>query len=123
MASLRSIHVWAILVFAAAVTLTLSSARMMGGVMRMPGGWTMAMAWMRMPDQTWLGAAAMFAAMWLAMMVAMMLPSSLPMLLLYRRVVAFRGESHASWLVWLVAHVVGVASIGADVITLAHALV
>lgn len=26
----------------------------MGG-MRMPGGWTMSMAWMQMPGQTWLG--------------------------------------------------------------------
>src|SRR5207247_6795749 len=70
----------------------MSSARMMSGAMPMPGGWTMAMAWMRMPGQTWLGAGAMFAGMWLAMMVAMMLPSTLPMLLLYRRVIVFRGE-------------------------------
>ena len=89
--------------FVAAAALTLSSARMMGGAMPMPGGWTMAMAWMKMPGQSWFGAAGMFAAMWLAMMVAMMLPSSLPMLLLYRRVVTFRGESHADALVWLMA--------------------
>jgi predicted metal-binding membrane protein len=99
----RSIHAWAVVVFATAVGLTLLSGRMMGGAMPMPGGWTMAMAWMRMPGQTWLGASAMFAAMWLAMMVAMMLPSSLPMLLLYRRVVMFRGESHPDSRVWLMA--------------------
>lgn len=46
----------------------------MGG-MPMPGGWTMSMAWMRMPGQTWTGAAAAFLAMWAVMMAAMMLPS------------------------------------------------
>jgi predicted metal-binding membrane protein len=55
----------------------------MGG-MSMPGGWTMSMAWMRMPGQTWLGAAASFLGMWVAMMVAMMLPSLVPMLWRYR---------------------------------------
>jgi hypothetical protein len=30
------------------------------GEMPMPGGWTMSMAWMRMPGQTWPGAAASF---------------------------------------------------------------
>jgi len=42
----------------------------------MPGGWTMAMAWTRMPGQTWPGAAASFLGMWVVMMVAMMLPWS-----------------------------------------------
>jgi hypothetical protein len=28
------------------------------GEMAMPGGWTMSTAWMRMPGQTWAGAAA-----------------------------------------------------------------
>ena len=28
------------------------------GDMPMPGGWTMSMVWMRMPGQTWPGAAA-----------------------------------------------------------------
>jgi predicted metal-binding membrane protein len=31
------------------------------------------MAWMRMPGQTWLGAAASFLGMWVVMIVAMML--------------------------------------------------
>ena len=53
----------------------------------MPGGWTMSMAWMRMPGQTWLGAAASFLGMWIVMMVAMMLPSLVPMLWRYRRAV------------------------------------
>jgi predicted metal-binding membrane protein len=57
----------------------------MSGGMAMPGGWTMSMAWMRMPGQTWLGAAAAFMAMWIVMMVAMMLPSLASMLAGYRR--------------------------------------
>ena len=32
--------------------------------MPMPGGWTMAMAWMRVPGQTWPGAAVSFLGMW-----------------------------------------------------------
>jgi predicted metal-binding membrane protein len=48
--------------------------------MEMPGGWTMSMAWMRMPGQSWLGAAATFIGMWSVMMVAMMLPVLVPML-------------------------------------------
>jgi len=95
--------VGAVVVFAIAVALTLSSSRMMGTAMPMAGGWTMAMAWMRMPGQTWLSAGTMFAGMWLAMMVAMMLPSSLPILLLYRRVILFRGERRPTLLIWLMA--------------------
>jgi predicted metal-binding membrane protein len=57
------------------------------GDMPMPGGWTMSMAWMRMPGQTWPGAAASFLGMWVVMMVAMMLPSLLPMLRRYRAAV------------------------------------
>jgi len=53
--------------------------------MPMPGGWTMSMMWMRMPGQTWSGAAASFLGMWLVMMVVMMLPSLVPMLSRYRR--------------------------------------
>src|SRR5262249_48057965 len=60
--------------------------------MAMPGGWTMSMAWMRMPDQTWAGAAASFVGMWAVMMVAMMLPSLVPMLWRYREEVASAGE-------------------------------
>jgi predicted metal-binding membrane protein len=55
--------------------------------MPMPGGWTMSMAWMRMPGQTWPGAAASFLGMWVVMMMAMMLPSLLPMLRRYRAAV------------------------------------
>jgi len=61
------------------------------GEMSMPGGWTMSMVWMRMPGQTWPGAAASFLVMWTVMMVAMMLPSLLPMLWRYRQAVRLRA--------------------------------
>jgi predicted metal-binding membrane protein len=53
--------------------------------MDMPGGWTMSMAWMRMPDQGWVEAFGVFLAMWAVMMVAMMLPVVSPVLFRYRR--------------------------------------
>src|SRR5262245_491052 len=64
----------------------------MGG-MPMPGDWTMSMAWMRMPGQSWSSAAATFLGMWVVMMVAMMLPSLVPMLLRYRRAVCCAGTA------------------------------
>jgi predicted metal-binding membrane protein len=82
------------LLFAASATATIvwcASMSTMGG-MAMPGGWTMSMAWMRMPDQTWPGAAAAFLGMWLVMMVAMMLPSLVPMLWRYRKAVGGTAE-------------------------------
>jgi predicted metal-binding membrane protein len=42
------------------------------------GGWTTSMAWIRMPGETFLGAAASFLGMWVVMMAAMMLPSLVP---------------------------------------------
>jgi predicted metal-binding membrane protein len=76
------------LLFVASTAVTVAwcgSMSAMGG-MPMPGGWSMSMAWMRMPGQTWLAAAATFLAMWTVMMVAMMLPSLVPMLRAYRDV-------------------------------------
>jgi predicted metal-binding membrane protein len=55
------------------------------GEMTMPGGWTMSMAWMPMPGQTWRSTAASFVFMWVAMMLAMMLPSLVPVLWRYRQ--------------------------------------
>ena len=63
------------------------------GQMTMPGGWTMSMAWMRMPGQTWPGVATSFLSMWVVMMVAMMLPSLIPMLWRYRQAVGRTGET------------------------------
>jgi predicted metal-binding membrane protein len=71
----------------AAVTIVWCGSMSAMGEMPMPGGWTMSMAWMRMPGQTWLGAAASFLGMWVAMMAAMMLPSLAPMLWRYRKAV------------------------------------
>jgi predicted metal-binding membrane protein len=70
--------------------------------MPMPGGWTMSMAWMRMPGQTWPGAAASFLGMWVVMMVAMMLPSLVPMLWRYRQAVGRIGETRLGRLTALV---------------------
>jgi predicted metal-binding membrane protein len=83
------------LLFAASAVVTIVWCASMSamGEMSMPGGWTMSVAWMRMPGQTWLGAAASFVGMWVAMMVAMMLPSLLPTLWRYRRAVESTGEA------------------------------
>ena len=73
------------LLFLASAAVTLAWCGSMSGGMRMPGGWTMSMAWMRMGGQSWAGSAASFIGMWTVMMVAMMLPSLVPMLSAYRR--------------------------------------
>src|SRR4030095_16865686 len=69
-----------ILLFAASAAAPVVWCASMMCEMPMPGDWTMSMAWMRMPGQTWPGAAVSFLGMWVAMMVAMMLPSLVPML-------------------------------------------
>jgi len=76
-----------------AVTIVWSASMSRMGEMPMPGGWTMSMAWVLMPGQTWPGAAASFFIMWAMMMVAMMLPSLVPMLSRYRRAVGRTGET------------------------------
>jgi predicted metal-binding membrane protein len=82
------------LLFAASTAATIAWCSSMSamGEMPMPGGWTMSMAWMRMPGQTWPGAAASFLGMWVVMMMAMMLPSLTPTLWRFRKAVAGRGE-------------------------------
>ncbi len=60
------------------------------------------MAWMRMPGQTWPGAAAAFMGMWMVMMMAMMLPSLVPMLSLYRGSLRGPGEARLGVLTALV---------------------
>ena len=92
------------LLFAASTTLTIvwcASMSAMGGML-MPGGWTMSMAWMRMPEQTWASAAASLLGMWVVMMVAMMLPSLVPMLWRYREAVACAAETRLGLLTALV---------------------
>src|SRR5260370_40652344 len=84
-----------VLPFAASVAGTIVWCASMSAMaeMPMPGGWTMSMAWMRMPGQTWPGAAASFLGMWVVMMVAMMLPSLVPMLWRYRQAVGRTSET------------------------------
>jgi predicted metal-binding membrane protein len=92
------------LLFAASAAVTIvwcASMSAMGG-MPMPGDWTMSMAWMRMPGQTWSGAAASFLGMWVVMMGAMMLPSLVPMLWRYRQAVGRTGGTRLGRLTALV---------------------
>jgi predicted metal-binding membrane protein len=91
------------LLFAASAAMTIlwcTSMSAMGG-MPMPGGWTMSMAWMRMPGQTWPGAAASFLGMWVVMMLAMMLPALVAVLRRYREAVG-GTETRLDWLTALV---------------------
>ena len=92
------------LLFAGSVTATIvwcASMSAMGG-MPMPGGWTMSMVWMRMPDQTWPGAAASFLGMWVVMMVAMMLPSVVPTLWHYHQGAGAAGAMRSGLLTAIV---------------------
>jgi predicted metal-binding membrane protein len=91
-----------VFVTSAAVTVVWCASMPMTG-MEMPGGWTMSMAWMRMPGQTWPGAAATFIGMWAVMMIAMMLPSLVPMLSRYREAVGGRSVTRLGRLTALVA--------------------
>ena len=98
-----SVVAFSSLLFVASVAATVfwgTSMSAMSG-MPMPGGWTMSMAWMRMPGQTWTFTAASFLGMWAVMMVAMMLPSLVPMLHRYRESVGITG-ARLGWLTALV---------------------
>jgi predicted metal-binding membrane protein len=103
-ASQRAFFGVSALLFAAsaAVTVVWCASMSQMGAMQMPGGWTMSMAWMRMPGQTWPGAAASFLGMWVVMMVAMMLPSLVPMLWRYRQAVGSTGATRLGGLTALV---------------------
>jgi predicted metal-binding membrane protein len=92
------------LLFAAATAGTIVWSASMAAMpeMPMPGGWSMSMAWMRMPGQSWPGAAAAFLGMWVVMMVAMMFPSLVPMLRRYRQAVGPPGEARLGRLTALV---------------------
>jgi len=83
----RTLLVTAALGFIASAAVTVAWCGSMSAMpgMEMPGGWTMSMAWMRMPGQGWPAAATTFLGMWAVMMIAMMLPAAVPMLLRHRR--------------------------------------
>jgi predicted metal-binding membrane protein len=93
----------AALAYLASVAATIYLCRSMPGGMPMSGGWTMSMAWMKMPGQSWPGSAAGFIAMWAVMMVAMMLPSHVPMLVSYRRGIHPAGTARCGRLTMLVS--------------------
>jgi predicted metal-binding membrane protein len=103
-ASQRAFFGVSALLFAASAALTIvwCASGSATGEMPMPGGRTMSMAWMRMPGQTWPGAAASFLGMWVVMMVAMMLPSLVPMLWRYRQAIGGTAETHLGRLTALV---------------------
>jgi len=85
-------------VVSTAVTIVFSTSMSEIDEMPMPGGWTMSMAWMRMPGQTWVGAAGAFTSLWVVMMMAMMLPSLVPMLSRYRQAIRKAGGAAVGWL-------------------------
>jgi predicted metal-binding membrane protein len=101
--SLRTVST---LLFAISATVTIvwgMSMSAMGG-MPMPGGWTMSMAWMRMPGRSFAFMATSFLGMWVMMMMAMMLPSLVPMLRRYRDVVSgIADRARVPRLGWLTA--------------------
>lgn len=104
MASRRAFFGISALLFTASATVTIvwcASMPAMDG-MAMPGGRAMSMAWMRMPGQSWSGAAVAFLGMWVVMMAAMMLPSLVPMLYRYRQAVGRMGEARLGRLTALV---------------------
>ena len=92
------------MLFAASAAVTIVWTRSMSamGGMPMAGGWTMSMAWTRMPEQTWQAVTASFIGMWIVMMVAMMMPALLPMLRRYREAVGKTGEMRLAQLTALV---------------------
>lgn len=89
----RTFHVTAALVFATSAAVTIAWCGSMSAMpgMDMAGGWTMSMAWMRMPGQGWLDFAGIFLGMWAVMMLAMMMPVAVPMLARYRRAMRARN--------------------------------
>jgi predicted metal-binding membrane protein len=93
-ASQRAFFGISALLFAASAALTIVWCASMSAMDGMP--------WMRMPGQTWPGAAASFLGMWVVMMVAMMLPSLVPMLWRYRQAVGRTGETRLGRLTALV---------------------
>lgn len=94
------------------------------GDMSMPGDWTLSMIWMRMPDQSWLGAAAMFLAMWVVMTAVMMLPSLAPSLWRYHRAACrTAATSPACLTAWVgVGYLVAWTAVGVAIFVLGAAL-
>jgi len=111
------------LVFVASAAGTILWSRALAEGMAMPGGWTVSMAWMPMPGETRLAAAAGFLAMWVAMMGAMMMPSLVPTLARDRPALespspALAGAGAGYFAVWAVmgagVYVVGTVLVAAE---------
>jgi predicted metal-binding membrane protein len=104
MASERAFFGVSALLFAVSTAATIVWCSPISAVadMLMCGGRMTSMVWMRMPGQTWSGAAASFLVMWVVMMVAMMLPSLVPMLWRYRQAIGGTGETRLALLTALV---------------------
>jgi len=117
LASHRAFLATCALVFAAGVAMTIYWCNSMSGGMAMPGGWTMSMAWMRMPEQSWFDAGVVFLGMWVVTMSAMMLPALIPALLRYRVSLCGLQSNHLAALTTLVgaAYVFVWALLGAAV--------
>src|SRR5260370_35197970 len=86
-ASERAFLAISTLLFFVSAAITIVSCGSMSAMsdMPMPGGWTMSMAWMLMPGQTWLGAVASFLGMWVVMRGALMVPPFSACVLRYRQ--------------------------------------
>jgi predicted metal-binding membrane protein len=99
----RVFLITAALCFVASAAVTVGWCASMSSMpgMPMPGGWTMSMAWMRMPGQQWTGATAGFLGMWAVMMFAMMLPALVPMLLGVRRAAGRTRPARLGRITWI----------------------
>lgn len=93
-----------LLAFVISIIATLHFCAPMGGDMKMPGGWTMSMMWMRMPGNTWMESFASFMLMWMAMMIAMMMPAALAMFLKIKKRWSFLCYTALGYfIVWILA--------------------
>jgi predicted metal-binding membrane protein len=91
-----------VFVASAAMTIAWCASIPAMGAMDTASGWPASMMWMRMPGQSWSGAAAGFVGMWVVMMVAMMLPSLTPTLLCYGESLGDSSGGRVGWLTGLV---------------------
>ena len=86
--SQRAFFAISALLFASSTTVTVHWCNSMSamGEMPMPNGWTMSMAWMRMPGQTWPGAAMSFLGMGVELLFVELLIDGARTYVFYRRI-------------------------------------
>ena len=111
------------LLFAASAAGTAAWCGSMSGGMPMPGGWTMSMAWMRMPGQGWLGAAASFMEMWVCSgpMAVLLVAGVMDLGAMALVAAAITLERLAPW-PGAAARATGVAAVAAGALVVARAL-